>query len=95
MKSATIPSLRVEPEFRDQLESVLAEGESISAFVEKALRESLHRRKTQAEFIKRGMESLARYKAGEPTVPAHEVVAELRAMLATARERQAINKKSK
>ena len=65
MKTATIPSVRVEPEFRDQLESMLGEGETLSAFVEKALRETVQRRQAQAEFIKRGVESLARYKAGE------------------------------
>lgn len=89
MKSATLPPLRVEPEFRDELETVLAEGETVSAFIEKSLRESVQRRKTQAEFIKRGMESLARVKAGERTYTTEEVVAELRAMTAAARQRQA------
>ena len=87
MKSATIPSLRVEPEFREQLEEVLTEGETVSAFVEKSLRESVRRRKEQAEFIKRGMESLARYKAGEERgYTPEEVIAELRAKLAAAKE---------
>jgi len=94
MKSATIPSLRVEPEFREQLESVLAEGESISAFVEKALRESLHRRKTQSEFIKRGMESLARYKAGDALgYTTEEVLSKLEAKLAAARALKAAGKR--
>ena len=86
MKTATLPSLRVEPEFRQQLETVLAEGETVSAFIEKSLRESVQRRKSQAEFIKRGMESLARFKAGEEAaLPASEVIAKLEAKLAAAR----------
>lgn len=90
MKTANIPSLRVEPEFREELEAVLTEGETVSSFVEKSLRESVKRRKTQAEFIKRGMESLARYKAGEERgYTTEEVIGELRAKLAAARELKA------
>ena len=33
MKTATIPSVRVEPEFRAEVESVLVEGETLSEFV--------------------------------------------------------------
>lgn len=59
MKSATIPSLRVDPELRAAAESVLKEGETLSAFVENSLRSQIHYRKTQAEFIARGLASLA------------------------------------
>ena len=93
MKSATLPSLRVEPEFRDELEGLLTEGETVSAFIEKSLRESVQRRKTQAEFIKRGMESLARYKAGEERgYTTEEVLAKLEAKLAAARALKAAGK---
>lgn len=34
MKTATIPSLRVEPEFRAEVEAVLGEGETLSEFVD-------------------------------------------------------------
>jgi hypothetical protein len=95
MKTATLPSIRVEPEFRDQVESMLAEGETLSAFVESALRESLHRRRAQAEFLKRGMDSLARVKAGEPTISAEEMITELRARTAAARALQAQTKAGK
>ncbi|MDY0746033.1 YlcI/YnfO family protein [Paucibacter sp. R3-3] len=90
MKTATIPAVRVEPEFRDELESMLDEGETLSAFVEKALRESLHRRQTQAEFVKRGIAALDRYKTeGGRTYTVDEVVAELRAKTAAARAAKA------
>lgn len=59
MKTATIPSLRVDPELRTAAESVLKEGETLSAFVENSLRAQIHYRKTQAEFIARGLASLA------------------------------------
>jgi predicted transcriptional regulator len=59
MKSATIPSLRVDPELRADAESVLKNGETLSAFVEDSLRRQVHYRKTQAKFIARGLASLA------------------------------------
>lgn len=59
MKTATIPSLRVDPELRAAAESVLKEGETLSAFVESSLRRQVEIRKSQAEFIARGLEGLA------------------------------------
>lgn len=55
MKSATIPPLRVTPELRQAAESVLEENESLSAFVESALVKQIEFRKTQNEFISRGL----------------------------------------
>lgn len=55
MKTATLPSLRVDPELRAAAESVLEEGESLSAFVENSVKAQIHFRKTQAEFIARGL----------------------------------------
>jgi predicted transcriptional regulator len=55
MKTATIPSIRVEPEFRQQAEQVLRHDETLSSFVETALAEAIHRRTAQAEFIARGL----------------------------------------
>src|SRR3546814_6197409 len=55
MKTATLPSLRVAPELRAAAESVLEEGESLSAFVENSVKAQIHYRKTQAEFIARGL----------------------------------------
>lgn len=57
MKSTTIPSIRVEPDFRAEVESVLAEGETLSQFVEASVRASVERRRMQAEFIARGLRS--------------------------------------
>lgn len=55
MKSATIPPLRVTPELRQSAESVLREGETLSSFVESALVKQIEFRKSQQEFIARGL----------------------------------------
>jgi len=57
MKSSTIPSVRVEPEFRAEVEAVLSTGETLSEFVESSVRASVERRRAQAEFIARGLQS--------------------------------------
>ena len=57
MKTATFPSLRVEPELREAAESVLREGETITSLIETAMRETIHRRKAQSEFVARGLRS--------------------------------------
>lgn len=44
MKTAAIPSLRIEPELRDAAERVLQEGETLSSFVEASIRDSIARR---------------------------------------------------
>ena len=58
MKTATIPAIRVEPALREEVESSLREGETLSEFVEQSVRSALQRRRDQSEFIARGMASL-------------------------------------
>lgn len=55
MKTATLPPLRVAPELRQAAESVLHDGESLSSLMEQSLRGEVNRRRTQAEFIARGL----------------------------------------
>ena len=55
MKTATIPSLRVAPELRQAAESLLAEGETLSAFVEQSIRNQIEQRERRQEFIARGL----------------------------------------
>lgn len=57
MKTATLPPLRVTPELRQAAESLLREGESLSSLMEQSLRDEVNRRRTQAEFIARGLAS--------------------------------------
>ncbi len=87
MKTATIPPVRIEPELRDQLEQVLAEGESLSAFVESAVRVSVHQRQVQAEFVRRGLASLARTREQGGYISADQAVERLAAKLQAARAR--------
>ncbi|AXV14671.1 prevent-host-death protein [Neorhizobium sp. SOG26] len=82
MKTATIPSLRVDPELRAAAESVLKEGETLSAFVESSLRQQVHVRQSQAEFIARGLASREEARRTGEYYSADLVLGELKAMLA-------------
>jgi hypothetical protein len=62
MKTATIPSLRVEPALRTAAEEVLRDGESLSGFVEYAVRAQIQQRQEQAAFVARGLASRDRAK---------------------------------
>lgn len=57
MKTSTIPSLRVDPELRRSAESVLREGETLSGFVEHAVRQTVAYRQAEHEFIARGLKA--------------------------------------
>lgn len=85
MKTSTFPSLRVEPELRDAAESVLEEGETLSSFIEGAVRETIERRRTRAEFIARGLASREEAKRTGVYIPADVVVAGLSDRLEKAR----------
>lgn len=82
IKTASLPSLRVEPEFREKAESVLREGETLSSFIEGAVRKQVEIRKSQAEFIARGLASLEDARRTGVYYSADQVHAELREMLA-------------
>lgn len=89
MKTATIPSLRVDPELRAAAESVLKEGETLSAFVEDSLRRQIDYRKTQAEFIARGLAGLAEAERTGIYYSKEDVLNLLRDKLEKARARKA------
>lgn len=85
MKTATLPSLRVEPELREAAESVLAEGETLSGFIESSVRETIQRRRTRAEFLARGLASREEARRTGDYVDADTVHAQLAAKLVRAR----------
>jgi hypothetical protein len=85
MKTATIPSVRVEPDFRAEVEAVLADGETLSEFVEASVRGSVERRRVQAEFIARGLRSRDEARRTGEYVDADVVVKGLQRKLDTAR----------
>ncbi|KAF1006296.1 MAG: hypothetical protein GAK28_02607 [Luteibacter sp.] len=79
MKTTTIPSIRVEPAFREQAEDVLDAGETLSSFVETALAEAIDRRRMQREFIARGLaarEDAARTGVYHAAADVHKEIAE-------------------
>ena len=86
MKTATLPSIRVAPEFRATVESVLNETETLSEFVENAVRETVLRRRNQAEFLARGIQSLEAARQTNDYVDADTLVEQLRSRLASAKE---------
>jgi hypothetical protein len=85
MKNATIPSVRVEPAFRDQVEAVLADGETLCQFVEAAVRASVERRRFNAEFIRRGLRSRDEARRKNEYVDADTVLSNLQHKLDVAR----------
>lgn len=88
MKTATLPSIRVEPEFRRAVESLLRDTETLTEFVENAVRETVSRRRNQAEFLARGIQSLEVAKRNGDYVDADVVLGKLHQRLASARNRQ-------
>jgi hypothetical protein len=85
MKSATIPSVRVEPDFRAELEAVLADGETLSEFVEASVRAGVERRRVQAQFIARGLRSRDEARLNGEYVDADVVLDRLQQKLDAAR----------
>lgn len=57
MKTAAIPAVRVSPELRQAAEEVLRTGETLSGFVEDAVRRNVEFRYAQKAFITRGLAS--------------------------------------
>jgi predicted transcriptional regulator len=57
MKTAAIPAVRVPPELRQAAEDLLQAGETLSGFVEEAVRRNVEFRQAQKAFIERGLAS--------------------------------------
>jgi Arc/MetJ-type ribon-helix-helix transcriptional regulator len=93
MKTATIPSVRVDPEFRAEVESLLGDGETLSEFVEASVRATVQRRRVQAEFIARGLRSREEAQRTGEYVEADVVIEQLQRKLDAARTRIANTKK--
>lgn len=93
MKTATIPSVRVEPELRAEVESLLGEGETVSEFVEASVRATVLRRRNQAEFIARGLRSLEVARRTEDYIDVDVVVEGLQRKLDSARTRKSTTRR--
>lgn len=95
MKTATIPSLRVEPALREAAESVLREGETLSGFVEASVRAEVELRQQRQAFLSRGIASLEAARRTGVYHEAGDVIAELRQMLDTAKAKGAATPKAR
>ena len=87
MKTSSMPSLRVDPELRHDAESVLREGETLSSFMEQALRSSIQSRRVQKEFIARGLASRDEAKRTGEYFAAEDVLSEMEGMRSQAKAR--------
>ena len=81
MKTATIPALRVEPQLREAAQGVLAEGETLSSFLEESLKANIERRLHHQAFIARGIASRDEAQQKQEYYSAESVLGELTDML--------------
>jgi hypothetical protein len=84
-KSATLPSIHVEPELRAEVESLLSDGETLFEFVEASVRAAVLRRRNQTQFVARGLRSLEDADHTGDYVEADTVVKTLQRKLDAAR----------
>ncbi|WP_416408302.1 YlcI/YnfO family protein [Agrobacterium rosae] len=89
MKTATMPSIRVTPDFREELESVLKDGETISSFMEDSILREIEIRKSQSEFIKRGLAAREEAKRTGVYYTTEDVLAMMRSKLEKAKAKAA------
>ncbi len=84
MKNTTLPPLRVSSELRKSAESVLEDGETLSAFLLEAVTSSIERRRQQQAFVARGLASRGKALKTGRYVSADVVLHKLRTRLAKA-----------
>jgi hypothetical protein len=83
MRTATLPAVRVSPDTRSLIESVLREGESLSTFIETTAKQQALRRKEDDAFYAEALRRSALLKAGKmKTITAEESIRRLREQLA-------------
>jgi len=87
MKTAMLPPVRVPESLREDAESVLAEGETLSSFIQASVAQAIEQRRLKAAFDQRADDALAHYQRTGEFHPADEVVGRLQGKL-DARRRQ-------
>ena len=85
MKTATIPAIRVQPALREEIESSLLDGETLSEFVEQSVRMAVQRRRDQSEFIARGIAALEDARQADDCVDSDVVLKGLQRKLDAAK----------
>lgn len=86
MKSAAIPTVRVSPELRQAAEQVLEAGETLSGFVEEAVRRNVEFRRAQKAFVERGLASAKAAKESGKYVSSAVVLGKLARRIHKARK---------
>lgn len=79
MKDAVIPQVRVESALRAELEQVLQTDESITEFVETAVRRAIEHRRVQRSFDARAEAALEEFRRTGESVPVEDVLQMLQA----------------
>ena len=87
MKSAVIPQIRVEPELRAELESVLQPGETLTDFVEATVRNAIAFRRVQTAFHARAQAASEEYHRTGVSVPVETVLKKLQSKLDAKRKK--------
>lgn len=85
MKTATIPPVRIDPEFRKEIEDALVGEESLASLVETAVRHEVTRRRMQSEFVRRGLTAIQDTVASGNGIAADVMLSKLENKLAAAR----------
>ena len=85
VKSAAIPAVRVPPDLREAAESLLRPGETLSGFIEEAVRRNVEFRQAQNAFIARGLASAEAARASGKYVSSAAVLGKVRRRLEKAR----------
>lgn len=84
MKTANLPPVRITPALREELDEVLREGESLSAFVNDAVRQHIAQRQADQTLVARAWAAHAQLKAGGKFETPESLMKELRARHAKA-----------
>jgi hypothetical protein len=87
MKPAVIPQIRVEPELRAELESVLNQGETLTDFVETSVRNAIAFRRVQTAFHARARAASEAYHQSGESVPVETVLKSLQSKLDAKRKK--------
>jgi hypothetical protein len=87
MKTAVIPQIRVEPELRAELESVLRQGETLTEFVETTVRSAIAFRRVQTAFHVRAQAASEAYHPTGVSVPVEPVLERLQSRLDARRKK--------
>jgi len=85
MKTSTLPPVRVADDLRAAAERVLNDGETLSSFIESAVRSAVEYRRVQTEFHARGQAAWEEYQRTGVSYSTEVVVAKLRQMTAERR----------